>query len=123
MALQESSNYKYEDKYTVKLGKYRFRMRPEEKRSLKKRLESDPEFAKVVLESMANDDLFAALEYSVRFKSNAIMQIYGIPESGKSTIAKILVYHLVQMLKKQGQNPDVRLTYNYADTIHENELD
>lgn len=114
----EKIEYKYESYYTVNLGKYKFTMRPEEKRAFAQRL-TDEKFKKIVLEKRRDDDYMASLEYAIRAESNAIIQIYGIPESGKSTIAQVTIYHLVQMLKDRKYTPEVKLTYNYADSIHE----
>ncbi len=109
----------YQSLYTINLGKYNFSIRPEEKSGLDKRLLENPELKKSVLKKRVNDELHASLEYAVVHKSNSVIQTFGIPESGKSTILKIIVYHLYRLLESNDKKPKISLTYNYMETIHE----
>ncbi len=123
MVLTEESNgtngkYLYEDRYTVKVGKYSFSIRPEEKQGFKKRLEEDPFLQERVFKNRVEDELWASFEYSVRKQSNAIIKCFGIPESGKSTILQILAYHLSSEIKKHGKTPQIKISFSYPETIH-----
>ena len=115
----EQIKYEFEDLYTVKLGEYKFRLRPEAKKAFAKRIDEDSEFEKALMRNKSNDDFFASLEYVVRYHSNSIIQIFGIPESGKSTIAKITIFNLSMKLENEGYSPEIKQTYDYAATIHE----
>ena len=115
---QIAEKYRFEDLYTIKLGSYTFRIRPEEKRSLKKRLRSDEDFRTAALEKNAKDLIKAAIEYTVRFQSNSVFQITGIPESGKSTVAQSLCYWLLQEFEKYEKQTVLEVTYDYAETLH-----
>ncbi|MCY3412694.1 MAG: hypothetical protein INQ03_13735 [Candidatus Heimdallarchaeota archaeon] len=106
-----------EQLYTINVGKHKFTLRPEEKAGLKRRLDED-EKLKYMISKDRNDRLFASLEYAIKYQSNSIIQAFGIPESGKSTILKIIIFHLYNLLKEKNKMPEIELTYNYVDTIH-----
>jgi len=95
-----------------------FTIRPEEMEGFHRRLSSDPALKNIVMKNIKNVKVDASIEYSIIKQSNSIVDCFGIPESGKSTIQKIVGYKLYHQIIKFGYKAKLELTFNYVATIH-----